>query len=93
LILGLIGLKMSRTGPRQGRFSKIFFAMVIYIVFNQLMVLGRDEMANGNWSLMIGLWPILILFALYAVIDFSKVKKRSKNNLAFARSSQGQVNE
>ncbi len=75
LILGLIGLKMSRTGPREGRFAKIFMALMIYILFNQLLVVGRDGMTNGDWPLSIGLWPVVALFAWFALFDL-KIKAR-----------------
>ena len=90
LILGLIGLKMSKTGPRQGRFAKIFLAMLIYILFNQLMVLGRDEIANGNWPAEIGLWPILALFAIFAFFDWSRLliaNKKSTNKSSLNKAS------
>lgn len=89
IILGLIGLKMSRTGPRQGRFAKIFLAMVIYIIFNQLLIVGRDAMANGTLSPIIGLWPLIILFAWFALFDFKltlKPKKTHIKNLTEAQS-------
>jgi lipopolysaccharide export system permease protein len=70
LILGLIGLKMSRTGPRQGRFAKIFLALVLYIVFNQLLIVGREAIENGNLPVAVGLWPILLLFAVFAFFEF-----------------------
>lgn len=80
IIIGLIGFKMSRTGPREGRFAKIFVALVIYIVFNQLLVVGRDAMANGDWPLSVGLWPILIGFALFALLDWQGLMKKSATN-------------
>lgn len=89
LILGLIGLKMSKTGPRQGRFAKIFLAMLIYILFNQLLVVGRDELANGAWPISIGLWPIIAAFALFAFIDFSKLILRSKKTPQSSQYHQG----
>ncbi|NPA72785.1 MAG: LPS export ABC transporter permease LptF [Gammaproteobacteria bacterium] len=70
LVLGLIGLKMSRSGPRQGRFAKLFFALVIYIIYNQLLVVGRDGISDGSWSSTIGLWPIPLLFLLFALWEF-----------------------
>lgn len=72
LVLGLLGLKMSRTGPREGRFAKIFLALVLYIVFNQLLVVGRDAIANGGWPVNVGLWPILIVFMWFAVTELKK---------------------
>jgi len=73
LVLGLLGLKMSKTGPREGRFGKIFFALVMYILYNQLLLVGRDGLENGVWPVWLGLWPIVLLFGLIALTDFKQI--------------------
>jgi lipopolysaccharide export system permease protein len=86
LVLGLIGLKMSRTGPRQGRFAKVFFALVLYIIYNQLLMVGRDGLTEGSWPVSVGLWPVPLLFLILALVDFrqlnlqllSKIKPSTK---------------
>jgi len=88
LVLGLLGLKMSQTGPREGRFAKIFFALVMYILFNQLLVLGRDGISNGGWPAWIGLWPVPLLFMWFALKDF---KKRRFAKLFSARLAKKEV--
>lgn len=67
VVLGLLGLKMSKTAPREGRFSKVFLALVLYVVFNQLLVTTRDSMEHGVFPVMIGLWPIPLLFLAFAL--------------------------
>ena len=74
LVLGLIGLKMSKTGPREGRFAKIFLALVLYIIYNQFLVMGRDGIADGTWSNWIGLWPIPLLFLVFSLVDREMLK-------------------
>lgn len=69
IVLGLLGLKMSRSGPREGRFAKLFFALVLYIVYNQLLVLGREGIASGGWPVWLGLWPVIIVFMWFAITD------------------------
>ena len=92
VILGLIGLKMSRTGPREGRFAKIFIAMLIYIVFNQLMLVGRDAMGNGSLSPIIGLWPIILIFAWFALLDTKNLfKPKFQPNKTVAKDSHSGV--
>ena len=78
LVLGLLGLKMSKTGPREGRFTKLFFALVMYILYNQLLVVGRDGISNGGWPVWLGLWPVPLLFAWFALsaVNFSSLKNR-----------------
>ena len=72
LVLGLLGLKMSKTGPREGRFAKLFVALVMYIIYNQFLVIGRDGISNGGWPVWLGLWPIPILFMWFALIEIPK---------------------
>lgn len=74
LVLGLLGLKMSKTGPREGRFAKLFLALVMYIVYNQVLVIGRDGISNGGWPVWLGLWPIPILFMWFALVEVQKFR-------------------
>ena len=73
IVLGLLGLKMSKSGPREGRFGKIFFALVMYILYNQLLVVGRDGISNGGWPVWLGLWPVVVLFTWFALTDFKNL--------------------
>lgn len=76
LVLGLIGLKMSRTGPREGRFVRVFYALLLYIVYSQLLVVGKESLSDGIWPATIGLWPIPILFLLFALVEFKPLITR-----------------
>ncbi|KUJ72191.1 LPS export ABC transporter permease LptF [Thiomicrospira sp. WB1] len=67
LIMGLLGLKLSRTGPRQGRFAKIALALVLYVTYYQLLISLRSMMGEGEWPLVVGLWPVWIVFLIYAL--------------------------
>jgi len=71
LVLGLLGLKLSKTGPRQGRFAKLFIAIVLYVIYNQLLVTARDGVSSGGIPLYVGLWPIPLLFLWYALFASS----------------------
>ncbi len=67
VVLGLLGLKMSKTGPREGRFGKMFLALVFYVIFNQLLVTSSEALTKGNLPPVIGLWPVPLLFLIYAL--------------------------
>ena len=67
IVLGLLGLKMSKSGPREGRFAKVFFALVLYVIYNQLLVSSREALSDGVLPFAIGLWPVPILFLLFAL--------------------------
>ena len=67
IVLGLLGLKLSKTEPRQGRFAKVFFAIVLYVVYNQLLVTERDLVAEGQLPWQWGLLPVPLLYLWYAL--------------------------
>lgn len=93
LVLGLLALKLSKSGPRQGRFGKVFMALVLYVIYNQMLVSSREAISDGVVPAMIGIWPVPILFLLFALyqgrlvpiwfqlpeMDWQKWLKRSKS--------------
>ena len=66
IVMGLIGLKMSRTGPREGRFAKVFYALVLYVVYNQFLVTLNESIGDGEWPVMVGLWLVPVVFLMFA---------------------------
>lgn len=67
IVLGLLGLKMSKTKPREGRFSKIFLALILYVMFNQMLVANKGMLEDGDIPMIIGLWVMPLLFLIYAL--------------------------
>ncbi len=67
IVLGLLGLRLSKTAPREGRFAKLFIAIVLYVIYNQSLVTLRDGASSGGIPVEVALWPIPILFLLYAL--------------------------
>lgn len=67
LVLGLLALKLSKSKPREGRFAKLFIALVMYVVFNQILVTNKDMLIDEKIPLFIGLWVVPLLFILYAL--------------------------
>lgn len=67
LVLGLLALKLSKTEPRQGRFAKLFIAIVLYVFYMQSMITIDDWVKAGNWPIEVGLWVVPILFLVFAL--------------------------
>lgn len=61
-VITLIAVPMSRVNPRQGRYSKLFPAAMLYVVYFVALEFCRDRIAEGELSPTIGLWWIHILF-------------------------------
>ncbi len=56
LLLVLLAVLLSRTDPRQGRFGKLFLALLVYIAYFYLLTLGRAWLKDGLIPLSLGLW-------------------------------------
>lgn len=67
LTLTLVAVPLSRVNPRSGKFAKLLPAVVIYIVYANLLFFSRNLMVKGQIPLWLGMWWLHILVALLGV--------------------------
>ncbi len=67
LVMALVGLVMSRTRPREGRFAKVFLALVVYVLYTQLVMLFLDKMIHESVQWRWALWLVPVGFLVWAV--------------------------
>lgn len=70
LLLGPLAVLLSRTSPRQGRYAKLFYAILVYFIYNNLMGIARELVEQGKLSPAIGIWPVHLAMALLVVVAF-----------------------
>lgn len=63
-VVTLIAVKISRVNPRQGRFFHLLPAMLLYIAYLGLLIVGRDAIADRKVPEWLGLFWVHGLFAL-----------------------------
>lgn len=73
LLLAMLAVPLSYTSPREGRFSKIAVAILVYIPYANLLVLSRKWIASGELPSWIGLWPVHLL--MVAVIAYCMTRR------------------
>ena len=56
LVLSLLALPLARTPPRSARYGRILIALLGYIVYLNLLALGRAWIADGALPVWLGLW-------------------------------------
>ena len=56
LILAIVGVPLARLRPRQGRYARVGFAVLIFFVYIQLAIAGRTWLARGVTPEWLGLW-------------------------------------
>ena len=67
-VITMIAVPMSKVDPRQGRYSKLISAAVIYASYFLLLQLSRDMVAEGEINATIGLWWVHSLFIAMGII-------------------------
>ena len=67
LVLALIAVPLAYIAPRKGRFGKVGFALLIYIVYFNLLALTRAQLEAGTIPLMLNFWWVHLLFLGLAV--------------------------
>jgi lipopolysaccharide export system permease protein len=66
IVLALLAVPLSRLRPRQGRYARIGFAVLIFFVYIQLTIAGRTWLARGVTPEWLGLWWVHVTAALLA---------------------------
>lgn len=68
--LAMLAVPLSRTTPRQGRYSKLVLAIIFYLLFTNLLSAARAWLFKGEISASLGLWwvhAVIIVTALFFI--------------------------
>jgi lipopolysaccharide export system permease protein len=71
LVLTLIAVPLSRLRPRQGRYARVGFAIIVYFLYSQLLYATKAWLEKGDLSPSIGVWWVhlaAIALGLYLVV-------------------------
>lgn len=91
LLLGLLAIPLSRVNPRQGKYLHLLPAIIIYIIYFDLLLFGRNWIENGDISYRLGLWwihallMITILLAWCYAMGWNRTKHRLLNLIKYKR--------
>ncbi|MBT8142110.1 MAG: LPS export ABC transporter permease LptF [Gammaproteobacteria bacterium] len=67
-LLALLALPLSKTNPRQGRFGKVAIAILLYIVYANLMALSKAWVVKGDISPALGMWWVHAIIVFITAI-------------------------
>lgn len=56
ILLAMLAIPLSRTNPRQGRYAKLFIAILVYFIYSNLMGVGRTWIERDVVTAAVGLW-------------------------------------
>ena len=66
-VIILIAVPLSRVAPRQGRYSKLVPAGLLYAVYFVLLQVSRDLLSEGALHPALGLWWVHLLFIVLGI--------------------------
>jgi len=66
--LTLLAVPLSRLRPRQGRYSRVWVAVVIYFIYFNLVGVGESWLSHGVVGAALGLWWVHAVVAALAAI-------------------------
>jgi len=71
LVLTLLAVPLARLRPRQGRYARIWVAGLIFLLYSQLITVGKVWLARGTAPAYLGLWwTHLVVIALALLVIF-----------------------
>jgi len=56
MVLALLAVPLARLKPRQGRYARVWLAVVIYFIYLNLVSAGKVWIARGTVPATLGLW-------------------------------------
>jgi len=72
LLLAIVGVLLSKTSPRQGRFAKLFMAIMVYVIYNNLLSIARSWVEQGKLPPEVGIWWVHLILILFIVAALYK---------------------
>ncbi|HEU4778672.1 MAG TPA: LPS export ABC transporter permease LptF [Steroidobacteraceae bacterium] len=66
VVMGLIAVPLARLRPRQGRYARVGFAILIFFLYINLAIAGKSWIERGVLPVWLGLWWVHATVALFA---------------------------
>jgi lipopolysaccharide export system permease protein len=70
LILSVIGVLLGKTSPRTGKGINLLIGVVIFMLYNNGLLVAKNSIENGELDPSIGLWSIHLMFILFLLIFY-----------------------
>lgn len=68
LVLAFLAVPLARTHPRQGRYGKLFAAILVYVIYSNVLGVARVWVERGLAPAAIGLWWVPVSAIILALV-------------------------
>ncbi len=76
IVLVLFALVLAYTDPRRGRLSNLFIAILVYVIYSNMLALGQTFLRKGLVPWSVGLWWV---HAVMLVVGIYLFRQRARN--------------
>ena len=70
LILSIIGVLLGRSSPRTGKGVNLLFGVIVFMLYNNGLLVAKNLIESGQLNPLLGLWSIHILLILCMIIFY-----------------------
>ena len=70
LILSIIGVLLGKTSPRTGKGVNVLIGIIIFMVYNNGLLVAKTSIESGELNPLLGLWTIHIISILFLLIFY-----------------------
>lgn len=67
LVLALLAVPLAYVAPRQGRYGKVAYALLVYVAYMNLMAITRAQLESGGFPLALNFWWVHGVFVALAL--------------------------
>ena len=68
VVLGMLAVPLARTTPREGRYGRLFLAVVVYFVYSNAISIVENLVERGMVPQVVGVWPVHAAMALVVLV-------------------------
>ncbi len=68
IILGLLAVPLAWIAPRQGKYGKVGLALLVFILYQNLLGFARDAMEQQNLPMWLNFWWVHVLFIILTLL-------------------------
>ena len=68
VVLGMLAVPLARTTPREGRYGRLFLAVVVYFVYSNAISIVENLVERGVVPQIVGVWPVHAAMALVVLV-------------------------
>jgi lipopolysaccharide export system permease protein len=87
LVLAVLAVPISHLPPRRGRLSRVWLAVLVFILYFNLLSYGRGAMEHGTLPAAVGLWwtHVVVVVTVLLITQLPAWLARMRNRAASAR--------